>query len=93
MTGCGPSSTGAEHLQFLRSLRIQSSMTVPLKAREKVLGTLSLCYLGRSGRHYTEGDRRIAEELARRAGLAVDNAGLYQMPPRTREPKPRRPAE
>ena len=41
-------------------------------------GALTLCHLDRSGRRYDEADRRIAEELARRAGLAVDNAALYQ---------------
>ena len=71
-------AVNAEHLQFLRGLRIASWMLVPLEAREKVLGVLTLCFLARSGRRYDEADRRVAEELARRAGLAVDNAGLYQ---------------
>ena len=71
-------SVNAEHLQFLRALRIASWMIVPLIAREKVLGVLTLCFLDRSGRRYEEADRRVAEELAQRAGLAVDNAGLYQ---------------
>ncbi len=71
-------SVGAEHLRFLRVLQIASWMIVPLKAREKVLGVMTLCFLARSGRRYEEADRRVAEELARRAGLAVDNAGLYE---------------
>ena len=71
-------SVGAEHLRFLRVLQIASWMIVPLKAREKVLGVMTLCFLARSGRRYEEADRRVAEELARCAGLAVDNAGLYE---------------
>jgi signal transduction histidine kinase/CheY-like chemotaxis protein len=71
-------SLSAEHLRFMRALGIASCMIVPLKAREKVLGVLSLCFLAGSGRHYEDSDRRVAEELARRAGLAVENAGLYQ---------------
>jgi signal transduction histidine kinase/DNA-binding response OmpR family regulator len=71
-------SIDAQHLQFLRKLRIVSVMTVPLKAREKVLGAMTLGRIARSGRRFGEGDLRIAEELARRAGVAVDNARLYR---------------
>jgi signal transduction histidine kinase/DNA-binding response OmpR family regulator len=71
-------AVSAEHLQFLRGLRVASWMIAPLKARDKVLGVMTLCFVARSGRRFEEADRRTADELARRAGLAVDNAGLYQ---------------
>jgi signal transduction histidine kinase/DNA-binding response OmpR family regulator len=67
-----------QHLEFLRRLGVRSVIVAPIAARDKVLGALTLIYVDRSGRRYDDADRRFAEELARRAGLAVDNAGLYQ---------------
>ncbi len=67
-----------EHLDFLRAAGVRSTIVAPIAVREKTLGALSLYYLERSGRRYDEVDRRVADELARRAGLAVDNAALYQ---------------
>jgi PAS domain S-box-containing protein len=51
-------------------------IAVPLRARGRDLGTLTLC-MGPSGRSYDDADRAIALQLGRRAGLAVDNARLY----------------
>jgi signal transduction histidine kinase len=53
-----------------------SSMFVPLIARARTLGVLSLIGTGPE-RRYTAADLSLAEELARRAALAVDNAQLY----------------
>ena len=50
---------------------------MPLIARGKMLGTISLV-TAESGRTYGEEDLDLAEELARRAALAVDNARLYE---------------
>ncbi len=66
-----------QHLQLIRQLGLVSAMTVPLIAREHVLGTLSLA-TAESGRHYTEDELRLGEELARRVALAVDNARLFR---------------
>lgn len=55
---------------------IRSLILVPLTARGRVLGTISLV-MSDSGRHYHAADVEIARELGRRAGLAVDNARLY----------------
>ena len=65
----------AEFLRIIRQLGIRSSMTVPLVARGRVLGSLSLA----SGRphRYGAADLALAEDLARRCALAVDNARLY----------------
>jgi signal transduction histidine kinase len=52
-------------------------MILPLTARGRTLGTLSLVS-AESGRRYDERDRALAEELARRAAIAVDNARLYR---------------
>jgi PAS domain S-box-containing protein len=65
-----------EHLDVLRRLHLTSMITVPLRGRGEVLGSLTLCF-GKSGRHHTEDDVTLAEELARRAGIAVVQARLY----------------
>ncbi len=67
----------AEHLEILRELGLRSYIGVPLVARGRTLGVISLIS-AESGRVYTEGDLAQAMELARRAATAVDNARLYQ---------------
>jgi signal transduction histidine kinase/ActR/RegA family two-component response regulator len=52
-------------------------MVVPLLARGRTLGVISLV-MAESGRRYTESDLVLAEDLARRCALAVDNARLYR---------------
>jgi signal transduction histidine kinase len=51
-------------------------MIIPLIARGRTLGVLSLSY-AESSRHYDERDLEFAMEVARRAAVAVDNARLY----------------
>ncbi|HET9475937.1 MAG TPA: PAS domain S-box protein [Dehalococcoidia bacterium] len=63
-------------LRLLRKLRIKSGMAVPLVARGRTLGTITLA-ITESGRRYTPADLAVAEDLGRRAGLALDNAVLY----------------
>src|SRR5918997_3703861 len=65
-----------EHLRLMREIGITSAMIVPLVARGRALGTITLVST-ESGRRYEEADLELAEELARRAALAVDNAQLY----------------
>lgn len=57
-------------------LRLHSFMIVPLVARGRVLGLITLAFSD-SGRRYGPGELALAEELARRAALAIDNARLY----------------
>jgi len=71
------SARNAEHLAHLRQAKIVSSMIVPLRARDRTFGTLTFVTT-RSGRRYGPEDLALAEDLARRAALAVDNARLYQ---------------
>lgn len=66
-----------EHLAALRGLGIVSSLSVPLAARGRVFGALSM-YYAESGRHYDESDLTLAEDLAHRAALAIDNADLFR---------------
>jgi PAS domain S-box-containing protein len=65
-----------EHLALLRSLGLRSSMTVPVASRGRILAAITLL-TGESGERYGVEDLRFAEELARSAGLALDNARLY----------------
>ena len=67
----------AEHLQIIRELGLTSAMIVPLVARDRVLGAITFV-TSESGRHYDQSDLDLAQELARRAALAVDNAQLYR---------------
>jgi PAS domain S-box-containing protein len=66
-----------EHLRILREIGFSSAMLVPLRARNKTLGTISFI-AAESGRSYSLDDLSLAEELARRAAIALDNARLYQ---------------
>ena len=52
-------------------------MIVPLVARDRVLGVLTLI-AAESGRHYSGRALAIAHELATHAALAIDNARLYE---------------
>ena len=65
------------HREVLEELALRSYMVVPLVARDRTLGAISFIS-AESGRRYGETDLRLAEELARRAALAVDNARLYE---------------
>ncbi len=74
---------GDAHLQAMRALRMTSLIVVPISARERVFGAITLIAT-ESGRHYTADDLALAEELARRAGAAIDNARLYREAERSR---------
>jgi PAS domain S-box-containing protein len=65
-----------EQLAIARQLQLRSVMIVPLVARDRTLGAITFV-MAESGRHYTPIDLALAEELARRAALALDNALLY----------------
>ena len=67
----------AEHLEILRELEPRSEMSVPLLARGRILGAVTLV-LSRSERRYDQEDLLLAENLAYRCALAVDNARLYR---------------
>ncbi len=69
-------SRSEEHYQVVTALDFTSYMCVPLTARGRTLGALTLVSAG-SGRHFGTADLALAEELARRAGLALDNARLF----------------
>jgi PAS domain S-box-containing protein len=59
-------------------LRLRSAMVVPVRARGRVLGALTLLTQHPYGRRYGPRDLHLAADLAGRAGLTVDNARLYE---------------
>jgi hypothetical protein len=65
-----------EQLRILQSVGFASHMVVPLRARGRILGAIAMVS-AESGRRYDLEDLDLAQELADRCALAVDNARLY----------------
>ncbi len=64
-----------EHLSLLRSIGFRSVLLVPLRARGRTFGVMTLV-TAESMRRFEEADREFAEQVAGRAAIAVDNARL-----------------
>jgi len=71
------SARDSEHLAITRELQIRSALIVPMIARGRTLGALTLISTV-TGRRYGEADQILAMELATRAAIAIDNAQLYR---------------
>jgi PAS domain S-box-containing protein len=69
-------ATDAEHLHLIHTLDPSSALIVPLRARGRVLGAISLVR-GRERAPFGDEDVAFVGEVAARAALAVDNARLY----------------
>ncbi len=65
-----------EHLAIARGLQLRSAVTVPLIARGRVLGVITWV-AAESERRFTTADVVLAEDLARRAAVSLDNAELH----------------
>ncbi len=65
-----------EQRSMIRRLNLYSLMSVPLKAHDRVLGVITWV-AGEHGRRFGPGDLAFGEDLARRAGVAIDNAQLH----------------
>jgi PAS domain S-box-containing protein len=65
-----------ERLELVRRLGLRSAIIAPLTARGRVFGTITIAS-AESGRLFEDVDVQLAEELAHRAGVAIDNARLY----------------
>nr|WP_066425781.1 PAS domain S-box protein [Anabaena sp. 4-3] len=65
------------HLQLLQSLGMRSLMVVPLYSHGQIFGVISFVTAD-SGRKFPTTDLALAEDIARRAATAIDNARLYQ---------------
>jgi PAS domain S-box-containing protein len=68
---------GPAHLQALQAMGLTSLIVVPLLLRGQALGAMAL---GSStpSRVYLQDDLRLAEALADRAAIAIENARLYR---------------
>ncbi len=67
-----------DHLALLRSIGFRSYICAPIRARNRVLGTITLATTNESDRKFTMADLNLAEDLGERAGYAVENARLYK---------------
>jgi GAF domain-containing protein len=65
-----------EHLRLSRELNLRGALVVPLPGRDTTLGVLTLVRTDNSPR-YARSDLVLAEEVGRRAGVAIENARLY----------------
>jgi predicted ATPase/signal transduction histidine kinase len=66
-----------EHLRTVRALGVRSVLSVPMIARGRTVGVITCC-LSDPTRRYGPADVRVAQEMAQRASLAIDNARLVQ---------------
>ncbi|HLW60926.1 MAG TPA: SpoIIE family protein phosphatase [bacterium] len=73
----------ADYLSVLRRLGLASAMIVAIRGRDRILGALTFAS-AEARRRYGRGDLGLAEEIGLRAGLALDNAALYQSEQATR---------
>ena len=64
------------HRELIERLGPKSYMIVPLAARGRILGSMTLLS-ARPGRHYLASDLAFAEALAQRCAIAIDNARLH----------------
>ena len=67
---------GQEQFELVRDFGLTSLMVFPLLARGRTLGIMRFA-CAESGRHFSPEDVTVAQELARRASIALDNARLY----------------
>lgn len=74
-----------EDLALLRSIGFRSVITAPLVARGRNIGAITFVTTTESGRLFTDTDLQLALDLGQRAGLAVDNARLYDDAERQRQ--------
>lgn len=70
------SARDAAHLGELRKFGFTSYLSVPLIARTRTLGAMTFA-MAESGRHYRDDELLVAQQLADRAALAIDNARLF----------------
>lgn len=67
----------SDHLCILQAIHPRSALIVPLRGRHGILGAVTFL-MTTSGRRYGPDDQAVAQDLADRAALAVENAQLYE---------------
>jgi PAS domain S-box-containing protein len=76
-------ASSEDQAKLLIALELRSYLCVPLRAGGRTVGTLTLA-TGGSGRRLGETELVVAEDLAARAGIAIDNARAFQAADRYR---------
>jgi predicted ATPase/signal transduction histidine kinase len=66
-----------EHFRLVRALGTRTALSTPLLARGRVVGAITLGS-AQPSRRFGRADVELAEELSRRAAIAIDNAHLYR---------------
>ena len=66
-----------EHLRLIRGLGLAAAIIVPIIIRDETVGAISFIW-AESGRTYSIEDLHLAQDLARRAAGAIENARLYR---------------
>lgn len=69
--------SGKDKLQFMQGLGIRSIIIAPLTIKDATVGAISFVS-AESGRHYSDSDKMMIEELAARISLALTNSQLYE---------------
>ena len=65
------------HAELMRLIATRSVLIVPMVVGDEVIGTMQLATTSESGRMLGAADLELAEELARRAAIAVDHARVH----------------
>ena len=65
-----------EHFEALKELGFTTAIVVPLETSGRVIGAMTL--VRTEGADYTDTDLRVAEELGRRAAVAIENARNFE---------------
>jgi PAS domain S-box-containing protein len=73
----GESGLNPAQIDFYIGLDLKSILIVPLMSQDRLQGAMVFLYR-ESDRHYTDWDLKLAETIARRVGLAMDNARHYE---------------
>jgi PAS domain S-box-containing protein len=71
------SAPDEEYLEAVRGLGFVSAIVAPIRAPERILGVI-VFVSSASGRRFDQADLALAEELGRRAAIAIDHARVYR---------------
>ncbi|KKQ10015.1 hypothetical protein A3E66_02050 [Candidatus Daviesbacteria bacterium RIFCSPHIGHO2_12_FULL_37_16] len=71
------SSVSKKEIEVIKKLGLISVMLVPIKIRGRVVGVITFVS-AESKREFNKSDLELAEQLAGRAALAIENASLYK---------------
>ena len=80
----GAMKVSPREIEIARIMGVRSWLSVPMTARGRPVGAIALV---RATHSFTEGEIAIAQDIAHRAALAVDNAVLYQEAARANQTK------